>query len=109
MCEWGIFQEKVGSATEDVKSAIYQKLESIKKDEDWSPAKGWHPTTKPLALMEYLCTLTATPTKGIVLDPFCGSGTVGVVARRLHRHFIGIELNPEYAELSRERIKNRER
>jgi hypothetical protein len=39
-----------------------------------------------------------------VLDPFCGSGTTGVVALRYHRNFIGIELKPDYVELSRQRI-----
>jgi DNA modification methylase len=43
---------------------------------------------------------------GIVLDPFMGSGTVGVVAKRLGRNFIGIELNPEYIKIAEERIKN---
>lgn len=42
---------------------------------------------------------------GIVLDPFMGAGTVGVVAERLGRRWIGIELNPEYAEQARERIE----
>jgi DNA modification methylase len=41
---------------------------------------------------------------GIVLDPFFGAGTVGVVAERLGRDWLGIELNPEYAELARARI-----
>ena len=40
----------------------------------------------------------------LVLDPFAGSGTTGVVARRLSRRFLGIELNPEYAEMARRRI-----
>jgi len=40
----------------------------------------------------------------IVLDPFSGSGTTGVMARRLGRRYIGIELNPEYVEMSRQRI-----
>ena len=39
-----------------------------------------------------------------VLDPFCGSGTTGQVAIQLGRSFIGIELNPQYAELARKRI-----
>lgn len=39
-----------------------------------------------------------------VLDPFCGAGTTGVVALRLGRSFVGIELNPEYAEMARRRI-----
>jgi tRNA/tmRNA/rRNA uracil-C5-methylase (TrmA/RlmC/RlmD family) len=41
-----------------------------------------------------------------VLDPFAGSGTTGVVAARLGRSFVGIELNPVYAEMARERIRN---
>jgi DNA modification methylase len=41
---------------------------------------------------------------GIVLDPFCGSGTTGVVAVRHGRNFIGIELNPKYVEMARRRI-----
>ena len=41
---------------------------------------------------------------GIVLDPFLGSGTVGVVAERLGRDWIGIELNPSYARLAMERM-----
>jgi DNA modification methylase len=43
--------------------------------------------------------------RGVVLDPFCGSGTVGVVALRAGRDFIGIELNPEYLEMARRRIE----
>ena len=42
----------------------------------------------------------------LVLDPFTGSGTVAVVANRLGRNFVGTELNPEYAEIARERITN---
>lgn len=44
------------------------------------------------------CILASTEPGEFVLDPFFGSGTVGVVAKRLHREFIGIELNPEYVE-----------
>jgi len=41
---------------------------------------------------------------GIVLDPFCGSGTTGVVAKRLGRNFIGIELNPKYVKMAKKRL-----
>lgn len=40
----------------------------------------------------------------VVLDPFMGSGTTGIVANKLGRHYVGIELNPEYVEMARRRI-----
>jgi DNA modification methylase len=51
------------------------------------------------------CGCGAPTRPGVVLDPFFGSGTVGVVAEKLERNWIGIELNPEYAELARRRLK----
>lgn len=62
-----------------------------------------HPCVKPIALMQWLCAL-ATPKGGTILDPFAGSGTTGIAAVRLGFDFIGIELDPEYAELARSRI-----
>jgi len=50
-----------------------------------------HPTQKPEGLMEYLCKLTKTPTGGVVLDPFMGTGTTGVACARTGRDFIGID------------------
>lgn len=64
-----------------------------------------HPTVKPVDLMQWLCRLTETPTGGVVLDPFCGSGSTGIAALREGRDFIGIELDPEYCELARRRIE----
>lgn len=52
------------------------------------------------------CSCSLDPVPGVVLDPFFGSGTVGVVALKLRRSYIGIELNPEYAELARNRIEH---
>lgn len=57
----------------------------------------------PEALIEP-CLLSGCPDGGIVLDPFFGSGTVGVVAKKNNRHFIGIELNPEYIDIANKRI-----
>jgi site-specific DNA-methyltransferase (adenine-specific) len=48
--------------------------------------------------------LAGSPPEGVVLDPFMGSGTTGVVARSLDRRFIGIDCEPEYCELARGRI-----
>ena len=69
-----------------------------------TPRSNTHPTIKPIDLMEYLCKLTKTPTGGIVLDPFMGSGTTGIAAKRTGRDFIGIELSPEYFEIAKARI-----
>lgn len=45
------------------------------------------------------------PERGIVLDPFFGSGTTGKVAKYLSRDYIGIELNPIYSEIARRRLR----
>jgi DNA modification methylase len=51
------------------------------------------------------CILAGSPPGGLVLDPFFGAGTVGVVARELERHYVGLELNPSYLELARQRLR----
>ena len=62
-----------------------------------------HSTQKPEALLHRVI-LAASQPGGLVLDPFLGSGTTAAVAKRLHRHFIGFELNLKYAEAARRRI-----
>ena len=52
------------------------------------------------------CVLAGCPEGGIVLDPFMGSGTTGIVARKLDRNYIGVELNPEYQRMAKRRIFN---
>jgi DNA modification methylase len=72
--------------------------ERLKKD-----GKKLHPTQKPEALL-YRVLMASTDAGDVVLDPFFGTGTTGAVARRLHRRFIGIEKDPEYAAAAEERI-----
>ena len=67
------------------------------------PFKGAHFAVMPEALVEP-CILAGSEPGDLVLDPFTGSGTVAVVALRHGRRFIGCELNPEYAEIARQRI-----
>jgi DNA modification methylase len=50
------------------------------------------------------CDCQTPARRGLVLDPFFGTGTVGVVARELGRDYLGIELNPDYAQMARERL-----
>jgi DNA modification methylase len=65
----------------------------------WAPlvARGIRPAGP-------VCDFAATPRPGVVLDPFFGTGTVGLVAAELGRHWLGIELKPEYVELARSRL-----
>jgi DNA modification methylase len=72
------------------------------------PFKGAHFATFPEDLVKP-CILAGSPKGGVVLDPFCGSGTVGVVCQKLGRDFIGIELNPDYVKMAEKRIAKEER
>jgi DNA modification methylase len=69
------------------------------------PFKGAHFAVMPEALVEP-CIFAGSAVGDTVLDPFTGSGTVGMVALKHNRNFIGTELNPEYAELAVNRIYN---
>lgn len=64
-----------------------------------------HPTVKPLKLMEYLCKLVKPPKGGLLLDPFCGSGTTLMAAVKTGWDYIGIEKEPEYCEIARYRVE----
>ena len=66
-------------------------------------SKNNHPTVKPTALMAYLCRLI-TPTGGVVLDPYMGSGSTGKAAVREGFSFVGIELDPDYYEIAKARV-----
>ena len=65
--------------------------------------KGYHPTQKPLALMEYLIK-TYTNEGDVILDFTAGSGTTLLAAEKLDRKWIGIELKPEYCEIVKKRL-----
>lgn len=69
------------------------------------PYKGAHFATFPEKLISP-CIKAGCPRHGIVLDPFAGSGTTGVVAKKLGRNYILIELNPKYITMARERIRD---
>jgi len=100
----GIFQEKIGHSTEDVKNATYQSLLKIKEPDAWQDAHSHHPTHKPTKLMQYLVRLV-TPKDGIVLDPFMGSGSTGIACKKEGFDFIGIELDKDYFKIAKARIE----
>lgn len=68
------------------------------------PNKSAHFATFPTKLIEPMI-LAGCPAGGLVLDPFMGSGTTALVARRHGRNYIGSELNPEYVAIARERLR----
>jgi DNA modification methylase len=75
----------------------------------WSiPTETNHPSHLAVFPPELvsICVRSSTKTDDIVLDPFMGSGTVGLVCKNTNRKFIGIEIKPEYADLSRRRIQD---
>lgn len=85
----------------------YQLSETRNKRSVWTvgvkPYSGAHFAVMPADLVEP-CIMAGSSPDDLVLDPFTGSGTVGMVALRHGRRFVGIELNPEYAALAESRI-----
>lgn len=65
-----------------------------------------HPCPKPPALWQKLLEVFC-PQGGVCIDPFMGSGTTAVVAQKTGRNWIGIDINPEYVEMTRERIRQK--
>jgi site-specific DNA-methyltransferase (adenine-specific) len=98
-------------------SKLWESSEDIFKNEEkqmrsvWSipltPPRekqfGKHPTQKPLELLKRII-LTSTNENDLVLDPFNGSGTTGVICKKFNRKYIGIDLEKEYLELSKIRL-----
>jgi len=68
-------------------------------------AKNTHPTVKAVALMEYLIRMI-TPSKGIVLDPFMGSGSTGVAAVKKGFRFVGVDMSREYYNIAVARLRH---
>lgn len=75
------------------------------RDKKWAPIerRNPHKTVKPIELMRWLCKLV-TPTNGIILDSFCGSGSTGCAALMEQFNFLGIEKDKQYVKIARRRI-----
>jgi len=84
---------------------IVPKASKSEKNKGLGESKNIHPTCKPIKLMSYLITL-GSRLGDTVLDPFVGSGTTCIAAYNLGRNGIGIEREPEYAEIARARLEH---
>lgn len=103
-CEpvFNLFEQSDG--LEEKKGGSYEFRQDGSLDGQIPSNKNFHPTVKPIELMEYLIKMI-TPKGGIVLDPFMGSGSTGCGAVKNGFDFIGIDLTPEYLEIAEKRIK----
>ncbi len=99
------FEEK-NNDTHNNPNRIFSKETGVEMDMSTRGAnKNFHPTVKPVKLMQYLARLI-TPPNGIVLDPFCGSGTTGIACKLEGFEFVGMEQDPEYTKIAQSRIEN---
>lgn len=79
-----------------------------------NPRDVWHISTQPCPHAHFAAfppnlirpmILAGCPVGGVVLDPFMGAGTTAIVALKLNRNFVGIEINPQYIEIAKKRIR----
>ena len=95
---------------EGLEEKEHQKYGTIRTNrgngyDESSKLRNNHPTVKPIALMEYLIKMI-TPKGGVVLDPFMGSGSTGIAAKKNKFGFIGIEIDEKYFNIAKKRIDN---
>lgn len=102
----------------DVEYCLYFREKGVKLNDGYELKSKWylgpinqrdkklydHPTIKPLDLVERHIKET-TLTGGVVLDPFCGSGTTAVACKELNRQYIGFEIDKKYYDIANDRIK----
>jgi site-specific DNA-methyltransferase (adenine-specific) len=97
------FFKQIPFDPETIPSVYYQAKASPNDRSNSGEIKNTHPTVKSRHLMKYLITLI-TPENGIVLDPFCGSGTTALACKELGRNYICIEKEKEYFDIACDRI-----
>lgn len=85
---------------------LWKGICTCEKEPNGANAIRHHQTMKPVSLMQWCIDTVDRGGSNIVMDPFTGSGTTGVAAMRLDRKFIGIEIEPKYFEIAKQRIAN---
>jgi len=99
-----LWDPSIGTNVQRLKHKILEHNKTLGQAHQVQGAVGNnHPTVKPIELMKYLIKLI-TPPGGVVLDPFNGSGSTGCAAVELGYEYIGCELDPNYAEITKKRI-----
>lgn len=101
---WIYFTYKTRTGTFNNDGAMFHDFVETSVTGNGERKYGKHPTQKPESLMQHFVDLLSNPQE-CVLDPFMGSGTTGVAAKRLDRNFIGVELDETYFNMASKRIK----
>lgn len=97
------------ASTNPMHAAVDKAFLLPKPSKEEKGAYNFHETVKPLALCEYLISLTAFAADAVVLDPFVGSGTVALAAKRLGKSFVGVDVNESYVRIARRRVGEQQR
>lgn len=93
-------------ATDNINDIVDRAFLVSKPTKQEKGAYNLHNTVKPLQLCEHLIKLTAFADDALILDPFVGSGTVAVAAKKNGKRYIGIDANPEYVEIANRRLSD---
>ena len=86
-----------GALVSDVWTDIHRIRHNVRRDE--------HPCQLPIPILERMVLMSTDP-GDVILDPFLGTGTTAIAAKTLGRHFVGIDVDPEYAKIACEKIDN---
>ncbi|EDZ58023.1 MULTISPECIES: DNA-methyltransferase [Bacillus] len=101
---WVYFTYKTRTGTFNNEGALFHDFIETSLTSSTEKKYGKHPTQKPESLIKHFVELLSNANDW-VLDPFMGSGTTGVVTKRLSRNFIGVELDQEYFNIAQSRIE----
>lgn len=86
-----------GALVSDVWTDIHRIRHSVRRDE--------HPCQLPVPLLERIVLMSTDP-GDVVLDPFLGTGTTAIAAKTLGRHFVGIDVDPQYGKIASDKVEN---
>lgn len=102
----GMFPANV-CTTEKIHALLDRAFLLPKPSQEERGTDNIHETVKPLVLCQYLIAMTAFAENAVVLDPFVGSGTTAIAAKRLGKQFVGFDVNQSYVDIARRRLKEK--